>query len=128
MVTKTTLGIRISVQSQYQEAYSRPDQRHYFFSYRISIENTTEDTVQLLSRRWLIFDSSFSHHEVEGEGVVGEQPVIGPGETYTYESACNLTTDMGSMVGAYVMERLVDSTTFEVNIPEFSLIAAHRLN
>jgi len=128
MVSKTTLGIRISVQSQYQDMYSRPEQRHFFFSYRITIENTTDHSVQLLRRHWHIFDSCFAHHEVEGEGVVGQQPVIAPGETYSYESACNLTTDIGSMQGSYLMQREIDGTTFEVRIPEFVLMAETRQN
>ncbi|TND07650.1 MAG: Mg2+/Co2+ transport protein [Bacteroidetes bacterium] len=128
MVSKTTLGIRISVQTQYQDLYSRPEQRHFFFSYRITIENTTDVTVQLLRRHWFIFDSSFVHTEVEGEGVVGQQPVLEPGQSYSYESACNLTSDMGTMSGNYTMKRMPDGEEFDVRIPEFVLMASNRMN
>lgn len=128
MVSKSTLGIRISVLTQYQDLYSRPEHRHYFFSYRITIENTTDVTVQLIRRHWFIFDSSFVHTEVEGDGVVGEQPVLEPGQSYTYESACDLTTDIGSMSGTYTMRRLMDNEEFDVRIPEFVLMATPRLN
>jgi ApaG protein len=128
MVSQTTLGIRISVNCQYQEIYSRPEQRHYFFSYRITIENTSDQTVKLLRRHWHIFDSAGSLQEVEGEGVVGQQPVIGPGESYSYESASTLNTDIGSMHGSYLMRRELDGTTFEVAIPEFNLVVDYRLN
>lgn len=128
MVTQVTHGIRISVRTEYQESYSRPDQRHFLFSYRISIENNSDFTVQLQRRHWHIFDSSGEFREVEGEGVVGQQPVLAPGEVYEYESACNLTTDMGKMYGTYLMERQADKLRFSVNIPEFELIVPHRLN
>jgi ApaG protein len=128
MVTQVTHGIRISVHTEYQEAYSRPDQRHYLFLYRISIENRSEYTVQLQRRHWHIFDSSGEFREVEGEGVIGQQPVLQPGEVYEYESACNLNTDMGKMYGPYLMERQVDKLRFNVNIPEFELIVPHRMN
>lgn len=128
MVTQVTHGIRISVYTEYQESYSRPDQRHFLFLYRISIENTSEFTVQLMRRHWHIFDSSGEFREVEGDGVVGEQPVLAPGEVYEYESACNLSTDMGKMYGTYLMERQADKLRFNVNIPEFELIVPNRLN
>ena len=73
-------------------------------------------------------DSNGSVREVEGEGVVGVQPVIDPGKSYAYVSGCNLKTDIGSMRGHYAMNRLVDETSFEVDIPEFQLIVPHRLN
>lgn len=128
MITQVTQGIKISVSTHFQESYSKPDNRYFLFSYKISIENTSEYAVKLLRRQWQIFDSSGDKREVEGEGVVGQQPILEPGETYEYESACNLTTDMGKMRGSYLMERKADKVRFIVNIPEFQLIAPQRLN
>ncbi|MBL7884520.1 MAG: Co2+/Mg2+ efflux protein ApaG [Bacteroidia bacterium] len=126
--TEITHGIKISVEAKFQPDHSVIEQRHFLFSYRITIENASEYTVQLLSRHWDIFDSSGDYDIVEGEGVVGEQPVLEPGESFEYESACSLTTDMGKMKGTYLMERKVDKAKFHVNIPEFELIIPQRLN
>lgn len=128
MVTRITKGIRISVTSRYQELYSRPESRHFFFSYRIRIENTSEHTVQLLRRHWMIFDSATPAQEVEGEGVVGQQPTLLPGQVYEYESACNLTSEIGSMHGSYLFKSITDDTMFKVTIPRFELITPYRYN
>lgn len=128
MVTAITEGVKISVETVYQDEYSNPGNDHYVFAYRINIENLSDYAIQLKRRQWLIFDSSGTQREVEGEGVVGLQPVIEPGESHSYVSGCNLTTDMGTMTGSYLMARLVDDTEFTVSIPKFSLIAAYRLN
>lgn len=128
MVTKITDGVKISVETVYQPEYSNPANNHFMFAYKITIENLTDYTVQLMRRHWYIFDSNGTHREVEGEGVVGQQPVIDPGESHEYVSGCNLTTEMGTMKGTYGMTRLVDGTQFEVNIPEFHLISPYRLN
>ncbi len=84
--------------------------------------------VRLMSRHWYIFDSNGAKREVEGEGVVGVQPIIEPGSAHEYVSGCNLKTDMGSMKGEYHMMRLLDNAIFEVQIPEFYLIAPYRMN
>lgn len=128
MVTCVTQGIKISAHSEYQELYSRTEQRNYFFSYRIRIENNSEITVQLLRRHWQIFDSAGTHHEVEGEGVVGQQPVLHPGDYYEYESACNLNSEIGFMHGIYTFARTTDGKLFQVAIPRFELICQQRLN
>lgn len=128
MVTAITLGVKISVETTYQDDHSDPGNNHYMFAYRITIENLTDYTVQLKKRQWFIFDSNGIQREVEGEGVVGEQPVIDPGESHSYVSACNLNTDMGSMSGNYLMNRLADNKDFIVDIPEFQLIVPYRLN
>lgn len=128
MVTQVTHGIKITVQTTYQELYSRPDQNYYLFSYRIFIENNSEYTVQLLRRHWFIFDSIFNYTEVEGEGVIGVQPHLSPGETYEYESACELQSDIGKMHGYYLMKRETDGFSFDVAIPAFELIAPNRLS
>lgn len=128
MVTAITLGVKISVETTYQEEHSNPTTAHYMFAYRITIENLTDYAIQLKRRQWFIFDSNGSQREVEGEGVVGEQPVIDPGESHSYVSACNLSTDMGSMSGNYLMHRIADNQEFIVDIPEFELVAPYRLN
>lgn len=128
MVTAITLGVKISVETTYQDDHSDPGNNHFMFAYRITIENLTDYTVQLKRRQWFIFDSNGMQREVEGEGVVGEQPVIEPGNSHSYVSACNLNTDMGSMSGNYLMKRLADDKDFTVDIPEFELIVPYRLN
>lgn len=128
MITTITDGVKVSVETIYQPEYSNPANDHYMFAYKISIENVGHCSVQLLRRRWEIFDSNGAKREVEGEGVVGQQPVIEPGCTHEYVSGCNLKTDMGSMKGEYQMIRMVDSGTFNVQIPEFYLIAPYRMN
>ncbi|MEY3678040.1 MAG: hypothetical protein RI924_181 [Bacteroidota bacterium] len=128
MVTQITDGVKVSVETMYQSEYSNPAQEHYMFAYKITIENLGDYTVQLMRRHWQIFDSNGSIREVEGEGVVGEQPVIEPGERHEYVSGCNLKTDMGSMKGTYLMRRLMDNQEVAVKIPEFHLITPYRLN
>jgi ApaG protein len=128
MVTEITQGIKVSVETEYQPAYSSPGQYHYVFTYRITIENQSEYTIQLIRRHWNIFDAGFTMREVEGEGVVGQQPVLEPGQNHQYVSGCNLKSGIGKMVGTYLMERVVDGTKMQVNIPEFTMIAPIRLN
>ncbi|WP_423147597.1 Co2+/Mg2+ efflux protein ApaG [Rubrolithibacter danxiaensis] len=128
MITQITEGVKVSVETIYQPEYSNPANEHFMFAYKISIENLTDYSVQLLTRYWQIFDSNGSHREVEGEGVVGQQPVIEPGNSHEYVSGCNLKTDIGSMKGTYTMKRLVDDEAFKVHIPEFHLIAPYKLN
>ena len=128
MVTEITKGIKVSVETEYQPAYSSPSQYHYVFTYRITIENQSENTMQLLRRKWSIYDAGFSMREVEGEGVVGQQPVLEPGQSHQYVSGCNLKSGIGKMVGTYLMERIVDGAKMKVNIPEFTMVAPLRLN
>lgn len=128
MDTLITNDVRISVETFYQPIYSKPETGEYVFAYRITIENLNPFTVQLMRRHWVIFDSGLGHREVEGEGVVGKQPVLKPGDVHQYVSWCNLTTEIGSMQGAYEFQRIENGETFEVEIPEFRLIAPYRLN
>lgn len=128
MVTKITDGVKVTVETIYQPEYSNPVNEHFMFAYKVHIENLTDYSVQLLRRHWYIFDSNGTHREVEGEGVVGQQPIIEPGESHEYVSGCNLKTDMGSMKGTYQMKRMVDDDEFNVNIPEFFLIAPYKMN
>lgn len=128
MVTKTTDGVKISVETAYQPEYSNPANSHFMFSYKIRIENLSGYTVQLLSRYWTIFDSNGTHRVVEGEGVIGVQPVLEPAQVYEYVSGCNLKTEMGKMSGNYTFKRLVDEVEFIVSIPEFELLCPFKLN
>ena len=128
MVAQITEGVKVSVETTYQPEYSNPANEHYMFAYKIQIENLTDYSVQLLRRHWTIFDSNGTKREVEGEGVVGLQPIITPGQRHEYVSGCNLKTDMGSMKGTYQMKRLVDGEIFDVSIPQFALIAPFKLN
>ncbi len=123
MVTEITQGIKVSVITEYQNGYSVPAQGHFVFTYQITIENNSEYTIQLLRRHWYIHDATFEKREVEGEGVVGLQPVLEPGEVHQYVSGCNLRSGIGKMFGFYLMERVVDGKKFKVNIPEFTMIA-----
>ncbi|MBU1373755.1 MAG: Co2+/Mg2+ efflux protein ApaG [Bacteroidetes bacterium] len=128
MVAQITEGVKISVETTYQPEYSNPVNEHFMFAYKIQIENLGDYAVQLLSRHWVIFDSNGTKREVEGEGVVGIQPIIEPGQNHEYVSGCNLKTDMGTMQGTYQMKRLVDNELFDALIPEFTLIAPFKLN
>ena len=128
MVTKTTEGIKISVETFYQPEYSRPFSNEFMFAYRISIDNVGSHTIQLISRYWVIIDSNGTRREVQGDGVVGKQPVIEPGKQHQYVSGCHLRTEIGKMFGSYTMERTMDGKRFTVNIPEFQLIAPDKLN
>ncbi|MDX5419418.1 MAG: Co2+/Mg2+ efflux protein ApaG [Hymenobacteraceae bacterium] len=128
MDTKTTEGVKVTVTTNYLPDYSSPVQQHYVFAYKISIENNSEFTVKLLRRHWYIHDATGVVREVEGEGVVGQQPVLEPGESHEYVSGCNLKAGVGKMRGTYLMERLVDGKQFDVTIPEFTLIVPYKLN
>ena len=128
MVTEITEGVKVSVETEYQPEYSSPSQYHYVFTYRITIENKSENTIQLLRRHWFIHDANTMLREVEGEGVVGQQPVMEPGQTHQYVSGCNLKSGIGKMRGTYLMERVVDGKTFEVIIPEFIMVVPFKYN
>jgi len=128
MVKTTTNSIEISVEVKYWPQQSIPRENHYFFIYFITIENKSDHSVQLLKRHWDIFDCVSEIRMVDGEGVVGETPVLEPGEKFEYNSGCNLTTDMGYMKGYYTMHRLIDQKEFNVDIPKFDLIIPAKMN
>ena len=128
MVTETTQGISVTVETVYQPEHSNPMQEYFVFEYTITIKNESPYTIQLLRRHWTIFDCSGVIREVEGEGVVGSQPVIEPGKSHVYSSGCNLKTTIGKMVGTYQMERVADRKPLNVRIPEFSMIVPYRNN
>lgn len=128
MVSSVTEGVKVSVKTEYQSDYSSPMQAHYVFTYRVTIENASDHTIQLLRRHWIISDSNGTVREAGGEGVVGLQPVLEPGEIHEYISGCNLRSSMGKMVGTYLIERIIDGKQVVINIPEFTMIVPYRLN
>ncbi|MGV3765469.1 MAG: Co2+/Mg2+ efflux protein ApaG [Chitinophagaceae bacterium] len=128
MVSKISEGVEVSVETFYQPDYSNPMSGEFMFAYRITIENHNTYPVKLQRRHWFIADSNGTHREVEGEGVVGVQPTLQPGEKYQYVSGCNLRTEMGKMYGTYQMENLLSKSSFEVNIPVFEMIVPFKLN
>ncbi len=120
MYEATTDDIKVTVRPVYLEEQSDPSENHYVWAYHVTIENQGEQTVQLLNRHWKITDARGQVQEVRGPGVVGEQPVLQPGETFEYTSGCPLQTSSGIMVGSYEMLRS-DGERFDVAIPAFSL-------
>lgn len=128
METLTTKDIKISVETFYQEDYSKPALREYVFAYRVTIENNSAYTVQLLRRHWIIWDSSYNTREVEGPGVIGKQPILAPGERHQYVSWSPIPTTIGRMHGTFTMYRQIDDVTFKVRIPQFKLVAPFQLN
>ena len=128
MSSKVTEGVHVSVETFYQPDYSNPVSSEFMFAYRITIQNNNSFPVKLLRRHWYIFDSNGAHREVEGEGVVGVQPQINPGEQYQYVSGCNLRTEMGKMYGTYSMENIQGNKHFEVKIPIFEMVVPFKMN
>ena len=116
----TTRGLAVSVEPTYLETRSSPDSSQYFWAYRVVIENQGQETVQLLSRHWMITNACGELTEVKGPGVVGEQPVLKPGESFEYTSGAPLDTPSGMMGGAYQMES-ESGERFDIEIPTFSL-------
>lgn len=128
MYTATTHNIKISVTSSYQNYQSNPLTHRYLYAYRITIENISQESVQLLRRHWIIADSNGIRREIKGDGVVGQQPILHPGQSHRYRSWAPLATDIGKMYGSYTMCRLDTGTLFSVAIPEFQLIAPFKGN
>lgn len=117
-----TRGIAVRVAVSYLAEQSDPSASRWFWSYHVRIENGGERAVQLLSRSWIIVDGRGTVHEVVGEGVVGEMPLIAPGSSFDYVSGCPLDTPTGSMRGTY---RMVDEDgeSLDVEIPQFELLS-----
>ncbi len=120
MYQEATNDIFVTVKPVYLEEQSSPEEDHYVWAYWVKIENQGSDTVQLRNRYWRITDSQGQVQEVRGAGVVGEQPVLKPGETFEYTSGTPLSTPSGIMLGSYQMQGK-DGGTFDVTIPAFSL-------
>jgi ApaG protein len=127
MSEAVTRGVRVQVESRYVSERSAPSQAYYFFAYHIRISNEGDERVQLVSRRWTITDAHGRTEEVQGPGVVGEQPFLSPGESFEYTSFCPLPTPIGSMHGSYQM--VADSgARFDAEIAPFSLAVPTALN
>jgi len=120
MSDTTTRGIRIQVESIYVEERSDPQESYFFFAYHVVISNVGSETAQLMSREWIITDSDGNVERVEGDGVVGEQPLLAPGQVFEYTSFCPLRTSMGSMQGSYLM-RPAGGESFRAEIAPFTL-------
>ncbi len=120
MYTQETDDITVHVEPFFLDEESDPTENHYVWSYQVSIENDRSDTIQLIERQWLITDSHGLIHEVSGEGVVGEQPILQPGDSFSYVSGTPLSTPSGVMLGRYVFETETKETV-EALIPPFSL-------
>ena len=120
MYQATTRAIRVTVEPTFLDAESSPDKGQYFWAYRIEIANLGEEVVQLRARHWRITDANGRTEEVQGPGVVGKQPVLKPGEKFSYTSGCPLSTTSGIMVGSYQMEN-ERGEAFSIDIPAFSL-------
>lgn len=125
MYEAITDGVIVRARPRYLPEQSSPERSRFVWAYEIEIVNATPDAVQLLSRYWNITDEAGGRQEVRGPGVVGETPVIEPGGSFTYTSACPLAAPSGVMVGAYQMRRVKDDSRFEVAIPAFALDSPH---
>lgn len=123
-----TRGVRVSVDSSFLPGRSRPDQGQWLFAYRVRIRNEGDLTVQLMSRHWVITDGEGRVEEVRGKGVVGEQPVLAPGESFEYTSGCPLQTSSGTMHGTYQMVMKESGEMFDVEIAPFSLSEPYAIN
>ena len=115
-----TRGIRVHVECEYAPERSQPSQNQWFFLYTITIKNEGDEPVQLMSRHWIITNGAGEVEEVRGPGVIGQQPLIAPGESFTYTSGCPLTTQFGTMEGTYQMTT-ASGEAFDVKIATFTL-------
>ncbi|HEV8578026.1 MAG TPA: Co2+/Mg2+ efflux protein ApaG [Thermoanaerobaculia bacterium] len=127
MSDTTTRGIRVQVRSFYDEERSSPEENYFFFAYQVRISNVGRETAQLVSREWIITDGNGDTQRVHGPGVVGEQPVLAPGEAFEYTSFCPLPTAVGTMHGSYHMV-LESGESFAAEIAPFSLAVPHAVN
>lgn len=122
-----TRGVRVEVESRYEPERSAPHEDYYFFAYHVRISNVGEGRVQLLRRRWVITDGDGRVQEVEGAGVVGNQPVLEPGQSFEYTSFCPLRTALGWMEGTYTMA-VPEGERFDARVERFALAAPHTVN
>lgn len=128
MIQQVTRGIKISVQTRFEGTFYKNYKMHFAFAYTITIENQSKDAVQLTARHWRIKDSLNRIEYVDGEGVIGQKPVLKPGESHTYQSGCLLHSPYGNMSGYYTMVNLGAARHFNVTIPHFKLSAPFALN
>lgn len=123
-----TDGVEVSVSTQFRADVSHTSENSFFFNYRVNIENRNSFSIKLLHRDWFIFDSLNPPVHVSGEGVIGQQPELEPGESYSYTSGCELHSEIGSMHGFYTFLNQNTNEVFRVNIPAFDLVFPGRLN
>ena len=128
MVSQITRGIKISVLTSFEGTYFKNYKIHFAFTYHVSIENQSKDSVQLNSRHWEIYDALNDLDTVDGEGVIGKKPVIKPGEAFSYSSGCLLASPIGAMKGHFNMVNFTSTKTFKVLIPTFKLSAPFAIN
>jgi ApaG protein len=122
-----TRGIRVKVRAKYAPEHSSPQRNRWFFAYTVTIENEGDERTQLLTRHWIISDAHGNVEEVQGPGVIGEQPVIDPGEQFEYTSGCPLPTPFGSMRGTYQMVTPLGDV-FDVDLAPFALSEPYSVN
>lgn len=128
MISEVSAGVEVCVESFYLPKRSIPDKQKFMFGYKIIITNLNSYPVKLLKRQWIVTDSLYPTRQIEGEGVVGQTPVIVPGEKYEYQSYCDLHSNLGWMEGSYLFKREGDLPLFEVVIPRFELSIPFHLN
>lgn len=128
MISKISEGVKISVETFYQPEYSNPINFEFMFAYRITIENNNNFPIKLLTRHWYIYEGTGTSREVQGDGVVGVQPEIEPGNSYQYVSGCNLKSELGKMSGSYLFENINNKKLFDVIIPSFEMQVPFKLN
>ncbi|MCL6294196.1 MULTISPECIES: Co2+/Mg2+ efflux protein ApaG [Flavobacteriaceae] len=128
MVQQVTSGIKISVETNFEGSFYKNYKIQFAFGYTVTIENQSKDSVQLNARHWEIMDALNNVEVVTGEGVIGEKPVLKPGESHTYTSGCLLTSPFGAMQGHYSMVNFTTTKKFQVTIPTFKLSAPFAIN
>ena len=128
MVTQITQGIKISVLTSFEGTYFKNYRLHFAFSYQITIENHSKDSVQLITRHWEISDSLNNKEVIDGEGVIGKKPVLKPGDSHVYSSGCLLSSSFGAMKGYFNMVNFTSTRNFRVLVPTFKLSAPFALN
>ena len=121
-------NIKVNVEAFFLDRKSNPEKSLYFFMYKVTVSNQTDKTIQLLSRHWDICDANGNIDIIEGEGVIGEQPIMKPGSSFQYNSFCPLTTEFGKMSGFYIFQEEKTDTLFKGIIPEFALVVPTRIN
>ncbi len=128
MTVAITNGIKVSVEVSFNEQYSTIQKNNYIFNYKITISNESIFSMKLISREWFIFDTLDFPRIIRGEGVIGEQPILESGESFTYSSSCDLQSTLGKMQGYYYFENLISNIEVKVNIPSFTLMYPYLLN
>ena len=128
MIEQITKGIKISIETEFEGTFYKEECIHYAFSYEIVIENQSHEVAQLIARKWTIMEALNENEIVIGEGVVGEKPILIPGDRHTYTSGCVLKSPFGAMKGSYLMVNPSNSKQFKVNIPTFKLSASFAQN